>query len=92
MQGSTDHPFLRPRSLNSYTAYIIGSGIAWAAVLAIAAAVAPTHTFDRILLVFLGWVIGWTSATIARLVYPPPKRRPSAGPRSRPGSRRARAP
>jgi hypothetical protein len=24
--------------------------------------------------VFGGWVIGWLSATIARIVYPPPKR------------------
>jgi hypothetical protein len=23
--------------------------------------------------VFLGWVIGWTSASIARVVYPAPK-------------------
>jgi hypothetical protein len=26
-------------------------------------------------LVFGGWVIGWTSATIARYIYPPPKTR-----------------
>jgi hypothetical protein len=26
-------------------------------------------------LTFAGWVLGWTSATIARYVYPPPKRR-----------------
>ena len=82
MQASDRHPFLRPGWLNSYTAYSIGCGIAWAAVLAIAAAVARKHTFDGILLVFFGWVIGWTSATIARLVYPPPKRRPSNGPTS----------
>jgi hypothetical protein len=25
-------------------------------------------------LVFAGWWIGWLSATIARAVYPPPKR------------------
>jgi hypothetical protein len=28
-----------------------------------------------ILLVFAGWAIGWLSATIARVVYPPPKSR-----------------
>jgi hypothetical protein len=80
MAASDVHPFARPGGLNSYTAYGIGCGIAWAAVLAIAARVAGKHTFDRILLVFFGWVIGWTSATIARLVYPPPKKRPSTGP------------
>jgi hypothetical protein len=26
-------------------------------------------------LTFAGWVLGWTSATIARYVYPPPKSR-----------------
>jgi hypothetical protein len=82
MPTSHGQSFARPGWLNSYTAYSIGRGIAWAAVLAIAAAVARSNTFDRILLVFFGWVIGWTSATIARLAYPPPKRRPSTGPTS----------
>jgi hypothetical protein len=27
------------------------------------------------MMVFAGWVIGWLSATIARAIYPPPKRR-----------------
>lgn len=82
MNASNGHPFLRPGWMNSYTAYSIGCGIAWAAVLAIAASVARKHAFDQILLVFFGWVIGWTSATIARVVYPPPRKRPSAGPTS----------
>jgi len=82
MQSSTGHPFLRPGPLNSYTAYSIGFGVAWAATLAIAGAIAPKHTFHEILLIFFGCVIGWTSATLARLAYPPPKNRPSAGPTS----------
>jgi hypothetical protein len=31
----------------------------------------PNHA---VIFVFLGWWIGWLSATIARSVYPPPKR------------------
>jgi hypothetical protein len=82
MQGSRGHPFLRPGRLNSYTAYSIGCAVAWAVIWAIAAAIDPKHTLRDLLLVFAGWVIGWTSATIARVVYPPPKKRRSVGPRS----------
>jgi hypothetical protein len=78
MQPSDGHPFLRPGRLNSYTAYAIGSAVAWAVVWAIAAAIDPSRTVDHLVWVFTGWVIGWTSATIARAVYPPPKKRSSA--------------
>lgn len=76
------HPFLRPRRLNSYLAYSIGCAVAWGAVWIIVGASEPGRTLDRIALVFGGWVLGWGSATIARVVYPPPKRRDWAGPRS----------
>jgi hypothetical protein len=82
VRGSNSHPVLRPRPLNSYAAYSIGCGIAWAIVWALVLALDPKHTIDKVVWVFLGWLIGWTSATIARLVYPPPKRRRSAGPTS----------
>jgi hypothetical protein len=82
MRAPNRHRFLRPRRLNSYTAYSIGCAIAWAVVWAIASAIDPKKTRDNLLLVFAGWVIGWTSATIARVVYPAPKKRQSAGPRS----------
>jgi hypothetical protein len=42
--------------------------VIWIA-LAFQASASVRHT---IFLVFAGWVIGWTSATIARSVYPPP--------------------
>jgi hypothetical protein len=32
--------------------------------------------------IFFGTVIGWTSAAIARVVYPPPKKRQTASPTS----------
>jgi hypothetical protein len=43
--------------------------IVWALVLALD----PNHTVDKVVWVFLGCLIGWASATIARLAYPPPK-------------------
>ena len=58
----------------SYTAYSVGVAVAWAVALALASVLAPTAKRNNILLVFGGFVIGWLSATIARYVYPPPKR------------------
>ena len=62
-------------SLNTYTAYSIGCAVVWAVILAVVAFEASKETTHTMLLVFLGWVIGWLSATIARAVYPPPKSR-----------------
>jgi hypothetical protein len=62
--------------LNSYTAYSIGCAAVWAVILAVVSAGAGNDTRHTFLLVFLGWVVGWLSATIARAVYPPPKLRP----------------
>jgi len=57
----------------TYKAYTIGCGIAWAILWVIVGTQASEDTQKRIGLVFLGWLIGWTSATIARSVYPPPQ-------------------
>jgi hypothetical protein len=59
--------------LKTYTAYSIGCALVWAAILAVVASQTGKYTAHTFLLVFLGWVIGWLSATIARAVYPPPK-------------------
>jgi hypothetical protein len=37
------------------------------------ATLASANTVDAMGYVLLGWVIGWITATIARVVYPPPK-------------------
>ena len=60
-------------SRRTYTAYSIACAVTWAVILTVVAVVSPErlHTF---LLVGAGWLIGWISATIARSVYPPPKR------------------
>jgi hypothetical protein len=47
MQASNGHPFVRPGWLNTYIGYSICCGIAWAALLAIAAAVARKHTLTE---------------------------------------------
>jgi hypothetical protein len=58
--------------LKTYTAYSIACAIVWIVLIAIGAATGRTSTQHTVLLVILGWAIGWTSATIARYVYPPP--------------------
>jgi hypothetical protein len=82
MEAPDGHPFLRPGRLNTYTAYGIGFFAAWVVLLAICAATVSHKVMGYILAVFLGSVIGWTSATIARVVYPPPKKRQTASPTS----------
>jgi len=58
----------------SYTAYSVACGAVWAAILGGYTAASTAHHFHTVLLVFAGWVIAWVSGTIARYVYPPPKR------------------
>jgi hypothetical protein len=65
---------MRPR-LNSYTGYSIGCAIVWAVILVAVSAGTATPIRHTIMSVFGGWWIGWLSATIARAVYPPPKKR-----------------
>jgi hypothetical protein len=65
------------RKFNTYKAYTIGCVIAWAVLWVVVATRASDATRENVLLVFLGWVLGWTSATIARAVYPPPRRKSS---------------
>jgi len=66
-------------SLKSYTVYSIGCAVVWGVILAVVASQASKETAHTFLVVFLGWVIGWLSATIARAVYPPPKSWRSGG-------------
>jgi hypothetical protein len=68
--------------LKSYTVYSVGCAIIWAVVLSTVAAIGTTTKLHAVLLVFAGWVIGWTSATIARSVYPPPRPRGTSKPTS----------
>ena len=63
------------QSLKTYTAYSIGCAFVWAVILVGVTSEASKETTHTFFLVFLGWVIGWLSATIARAVYPPPRLR-----------------
>ena len=58
----------------TYTLYSIAVGIVWAGLRLLASQLASPSKFHTILVVFGGFVIGWLSATIARYVYPPPKK------------------
>jgi hypothetical protein len=63
----------------SYTTYSLGVAVVWAIVLTLGAIVDrhakfSATTFDVLLIVFGGFAIGWVSATIARFVYPPPRK------------------
>jgi hypothetical protein len=61
----------------TYVGYSIACGLVWAVILTTVfthAGDATRHTFA---VFFGGWAIGWLSASIGRVVYPPPKpRRP----------------
>jgi hypothetical protein len=59
---------------STYWGYSCGLAVAWALVLGLTAAFRGGATFNRVLLVFAGFCIGWVSTTIARYVYPPPSR------------------
>jgi hypothetical protein len=58
----------------NYWVYSVGSFLVWGVLIALSAARGKGGTFHDVLLVFAGWTICWVSASIARLVYPPPKR------------------
>ena len=58
----------------NYWIYSIGLAVAWAVVLTLTLMIRGTEGAQRTLLVFFGYCIGWVSTTIARYVYPPPKR------------------
>ena len=60
--------------MRTYAAYSSGVGVVWAIVLVLASLLDPADKRKNIFLVLLGFAIGWVSATIARYVYPPPKK------------------
>ena len=59
---------------NSYGAYSVGCAVVWTVIWIVLAFQSTADHRHTVFLVFLGWVIGWTSATIARSVYPGPRR------------------
>jgi hypothetical protein len=62
------------KKYRNYWAYSIGCFLVWGVILIVRAALGNRSTTRDVLLVFGGWCIAWVSTTIARFVYPPPKR------------------
>jgi hypothetical protein len=59
--------------LNTYTGYSIGCAAVWAVILLVAQRL-DSRTRHALARACGGWWSGWTSATIARVSYPPPKK------------------
>jgi hypothetical protein len=58
----------------NYWTYSAGLAIVWALVLLLARMIRGPESVQTYLLVFGGYCLGWVSTTIARYIYPPPKR------------------
>ena len=69
---------MRPQR-DTYTAYSIGCAGVWGAILLLGRRRLDSQTWNTLRLVCGGWWIGWLSATIARIAYPPPKPLTPAG-------------
>jgi hypothetical protein len=59
--------------INTYTGYSIGCAGVWSAILLLAQRRVDSQTRNTLRLVCGGWWMGWTSATIARIGFPPPR-------------------
>jgi hypothetical protein len=70
--ASQPHPPVGTR-LNTYTSYSIGCAGVWGAILLVAERRLDAQNRNTLRLVCGGWWMGWTSATIARIGFPPPK-------------------
>jgi hypothetical protein len=63
----------------TYVGYSIACAVVWAVILATVFSNAGDATRHTFAVFFGGWAIGWLSASIGRVVYPPPKtRKPAA--------------
>jgi hypothetical protein len=60
--------------LNTYPGYSVSCAAVWAVILAVAQRRLDPGTRNTLRLACAGWWSGWTSATIARVGYPPPKK------------------
>jgi hypothetical protein len=61
------------RQGNTYTQYSVGCAGVWGVILLLGRRRLDAQTWATLRLVCGGWWMGWTSATIARIGYPPPK-------------------
>jgi hypothetical protein len=63
-----------PKRRNTYEGYAFGCAAAWALILGIARRRTDRETQKTLGRFCVGWWSGWISATIARVLYPPPKK------------------
>ena len=59
---------------NTYTRYSVGCAGVWAVILAVGRRRLDSETWKSLRLGCAGWWSGWTSATIARAGFPPPRK------------------
>ena len=64
----------RVSKYRNYWVYSIACFVVWSVLLGVVAAKGDKNRTQDVLLVFGGWCIAWISTTIARFVYPPPRR------------------
>jgi len=64
---------------NTYTTYSIGCASVWGVILLLGRRRLDSQTWNTLRIVCGGWWIGWTSATIARVGFPPPGQLTPAG-------------
>lgn len=58
---------------NTYTGYSIGCAGVWGVIMVLARRRLDSESWNTLRFVCGGWWMGWTSATIARVGYPPPR-------------------
>jgi hypothetical protein len=58
----------------NYWVYSVGCFVVWGVLLSVVLVNGKSPIRHDVPLVFAGWTIAWVSTTIARFVYPPPKR------------------
>jgi hypothetical protein len=72
-QTPRSQPLSMSTRRNTYTTYSIGCAGVWGIILLLARRRMDSETANTLRLVCGGWWMGWTSATIARIGFPPPK-------------------
>ena len=77
--GLSERVRLLRKYSGTYVGYSIACGLVWAVILAAVWTQAGDGTRHTLTVFFGGWAIGWLSASIGRVVYPPPKPRTPAG-------------
>ena len=76
--GLTERIRLVRKYSRTYVGYSVACAVVWALILAAVWTQTGDSTRHTFTVFFGGWAIGWLSASIGRVVYPPPKpRRPA---------------